>query len=135
MKVVVPDASIILKWVLGKNEEGQDKAKELLQEWVVGEHDFILPSLWSFEVGNILGLKRPDDAEKLMELLIEYKFKEHQMTKELAVESFELMNNYKGITFYDAVYHAVALENNGVLVTADKSYFKKVKETGKIILI
>lgn len=35
----------------------------------------------------------------------------------------------------DAIYHAVALLESGVMVTADRAYFEKVKGKGKIILI
>ncbi len=72
MKVIVPDASIILKWVLGEDEEGQDRAIELLKGWLNQEYEFILPSLWIYEVGNVLGLKRPKDAEKILGLLLGY---------------------------------------------------------------
>ncbi len=39
------------------------------------------------------------------------------------------------MTFYDAVYHAVALQVNGIMVTADKAYFEKAKGKGKVMLI
>jgi len=38
MKVFVPDASVILKWVLGETEN-QDKAIELLEGWLNQEHE------------------------------------------------------------------------------------------------
>jgi len=33
------------------------------------------------------------------------------------------MREFKGVTFYDAIYHAVALLENGVMVTADKTFY------------
>jgi predicted nucleic acid-binding protein len=134
MKVFVPDASVILKWVLGETEN-QDKAIELLEGWLNQEHEFILPPLWLYEVGNVLGLKRAKDAEKILGLLLEYEFRDCQITRELVNSTFSLMREFKGVTFYDAIYHAVALLENGVMVTADRAYFEKVKGKGKIILI
>ena len=134
MKVFVPDASVILKWVLGETEN-QDKAIELLEGWLNQEHEFILPPLWLYEVGNVLGLKRAKDAEKILGLLLEYEFRDCQITRELVNSTFSLMREFKGVTFYDAIYHAMALLENGVMVTADKAYFEKVKGKGKIMLI
>lgn len=134
MKVFVPDASVILKWVLGETES-QDKAIELLEGWLNQEHEFILPPLWLYEVGNVLGLKRAEDAEKILGLLLEYEFRNCQITGKLLNSTFGLMREFKGVTFYDAIYHAVALLENGVMVTADRAYFEKVKGKGKIILI
>ena len=47
MKIFVPDASVILKWVL-REEEDHDYAFALLKGWINQEHEFILPSLWLY---------------------------------------------------------------------------------------
>jgi predicted nucleic acid-binding protein len=39
------------------------------------------------------------------------------------------------VTFYDAVYHAVALERRGTLLTADASYLKKAGKLGSVLLL
>lgn len=135
MKIFVPDASIILKWVLGEDEEGQDRAIELLNGWLDQEHEIILPSLWIYEVGNVLGVKRTKDAEKILGLLLGYEFKESRITDIQINLTFHLMKEFKGVTFYDAIYHALALIEKGVMVTADKDYFKKTKDKGGIMLI
>ncbi len=135
MKVFVPDASVILKWVLSRDEDNKDKAYELLQGWLNEEYEFILPSLWVYEVGNVLGLKVPKEAGDILKNLLEYNFNEYQMTEKFLDRVFNLIKQYKGITFYDAAYHAIALEKNGILITADKAYFKKVKGTSEVMLI
>lgn len=134
MKVFVPDASVILKWVIGETEN-RDKAIELLKGWLNQEYEFILPPLWIYEAGNVLGLKRPKDADSILGLLLEYEFKECQITREITSIAFNLMRDFKGITFYDSIYHAVALQADGVMITADKAYFEKVRSRGKIILV
>lgn len=135
MKVFVPDASVILKWVLGEEEGDKDSAVGLLNGWLNQEHEFVLPSLWVYEVGNVLGLKRPKDAETILGLLFSYEFRECQITERLINLTFNLMKGFKGVTFYDAIYHAVALHEDGMLVTADKVYFNKVKDRSGIKLI
>jgi len=40
-----------------------------------------------------------------------------------------------GVTFYDAVYHAIALERKGTLVTADAAYLKKAGKYGHAVLL
>lgn len=135
MKLFVPDASIILKWVLSENEDNQDKALSLLHAWLNQECAFILPSLWMYEVGNVLGLKKPKEADELLGLLLDYEFPEARISKRLINQTYRLMKEHRGITFYDAVYHAVAVQESGTLVTADKAYFDKMHSKGGIVLI
>ncbi len=132
-QVIVPDASVILKWVLNSSDEGdRDNAILLLNLWLDGNIEIVLPKLWSFEVGNVLMLNHHDIAEEVMEVFIGYGFSEFDMTYELCKETLGLMKKYN-VTFYDAVYHAVAILKNGLLVTADDTYYRKVRESGNII--
>jgi len=134
LKIFVPDASVILKWVL-RDEEDHDYTFALLKGWINQEHEFILPSLWLYEVGNVLGMKRPKDAERILDILLEYEFMEYHITKEITTIAFSLMREFKGVTFYDTIYHVIALRESGVMVTADKAYFEKAKGKGGILLI
>lgn len=133
---IVPDASVILKWAFNAEAGEQDaaNAEGLLQGWVDGKYTILLPSLWIFEVGNVLGLKVPDMADAIMEVFIDYRFVSVDITHNLCGKTFDLMKKY-GVTFYDAVYHAVALRQKGLLVTADESYYKKAKGSGHIALL
>ncbi len=135
MKIFVPDASVILKWVLGEDKKEHDKAIALLEGWLNQEHEFVLPSIWLYEVGNVIGLKRPKDAERILEILLEYEFTERPIIQEIVNITLSLMREFKGITFYDGVYHALAIHENGFMVTADSAYFERVKEKGRILLI
>ena len=79
--IVVPDASVILKWVLEKGE-GKEVSKALeLQNTFIAEHlDLQVPTLWQYEVGNVLGLKQPALAGELMKALLEYELPEVPLT-------------------------------------------------------
>jgi len=60
---------------------------------------------------------------------------EYHITKEITTIAFSLMREFKGVTFYDTIYHVIALQESGVMVTADKVYFEKAKGKGGILLI
>ena len=131
----VPDASVILKWVFDTPEEAdRDAALMLLDSWVAGECEFVLPSLWLYEVGNIIGRNIPGKAAEVMELLIDYRIAEAPVTAAIAGQTLAIMADC-GVTFYDAVYHAIALERRGTLVTADAAYMKKAGKLGHAVLL
>ena len=131
----VPDASVILKWVFDTpDEDDRDAALMLLNSWVAGECEFLLPSLWLYEVGNIMGRNIPDKAPDFMEMLIDYRIEEVPVSAAIAGRTLAIMADC-GVTFYDAVYHAVALERRGTLVTADAGYLKKAGKLGNCVLL
>jgi predicted nucleic acid-binding protein len=132
---VVPDASVILKWVFkAPKEDHAEKALLLLDEWVEGRINLIVPTLWCFEVGNILGLKSVKLASETMALLLEYHFEEQAMSVEICSLIFSIMNDCK-VTFYDAAYHAVALIRRATLLTADEAYVCKANHLGQVMLL
>jgi predicted nucleic acid-binding protein len=134
LPVLVPDASVLLKWVLeSRDERDRDRALELRESWLAGYCEIVLPSLWFFEVGNILGLKQPRLAPQLIQLLIEYRF-EDAPVETIYESAFELMKRYK-VTFYDAAYHAVAITRHGTLITADDTYRRKTARAGCVEML
>ncbi len=133
--LVVPDASVILKWGFRAPEESdRDKAGRLLDAWLDGKVEFLLPRLWAFEVGNVLALKNPANAAALMDVFIGYGMSEADTSPELCRATLALMKSYR-VTFYGAVYHAVALLNDGLFVTADEAYHRRAGEKGNVALL
>jgi predicted nucleic acid-binding protein len=131
----ITDASVILKWVFNTPKEvDSDAALILLNSWVNGDCELVLPSLWLYEVGNIVGRNIPDKAAEFMEMLIEYRIEEAPVTALIAQRTLSIMADC-GVTFYDAVYHAIALERKGTLVTADAAYLKKAGKLGNAVLL
>jgi predicted nucleic acid-binding protein len=60
-RLVVIDASVILKWVLPPEAEPDQSMALALSEAVIDGHvDVALSALWYFEVGNILIRKYPE---------------------------------------------------------------------------
>ena len=131
----ITDASVILKWVFNTPKEvDSDAALILLNSWVNGDCELVLPSLWLYEVGNIVGRNIPDKAADFMEMLIEYRIEETPVTALIAQRTLAIMADC-GVTFYDAVYHAIAFERKGTLVTADAAYLKKAGKLGNAVLL
>ena len=131
LPVLVPDASVLLKWVLkSEDEEDRDAALALREAWLAGRCAIVIPSLWFFEVSNVLGLKQPDLALPLMKILIGYGMEE-EAPEALYEKTFELMKAFK-VTFYDAVYHATAIRHSGTLITADDMYYRRTSRVGHV---
>lgn len=136
MMIVVPDASVILKWVLEKDHEPDYQQAAKLQQAFLDELiDIRLPSLWKYEVGNILGLKKPSVATELMSALLAYEFDEVLLRSEYVLAVLEHMAQVKQVTFYDSAYHVLALRTKGLYVTADHAYVKQAKRKGHVVLL
>jgi len=135
MEIIVPDASIILKWALRDEEETErDKASSILYSFIEGRYEIVLPSLWVYEVGNILGMKHPESSKEIMDILLDFEFEEYRMSKDICRLIFELINNLR-VSFYDASYHALAIQQKGTFITSDKKYFNKVRDKSHIQLL
>lgn len=134
-RTIVPDASVILKWVFaGPVERDREQADAILSGWLDGRLEIVLPHLWVFEVGNVISRKDPARAGELMDVLIGYRCAVEDSTPDLCRAAFELTREF-GVTFYDAAYHAVALRRNGTFVTADEAYCRKAAARGGVALL
>jgi predicted nucleic acid-binding protein len=134
-RIVVPDASVVLKWVDRiPGEKDRERADGLLDAWLNGRLEIVVPRLWAFEVANVLGREDPSFAGPIMEELLGYRFEEADPTPELCRTAFGLMKEFR-VTFYDAVYHAVGFLRKGVFVTADEAYRRKAGIRGGVILL
>ena len=131
LPVFVPDASVILKWVLRFKEDSTEKALLLREDFLANKCQLVVPSLWFFEVGNILGAKEPHLAKALLGALLELNLEEQDPGPILDI-SFELMETLR-VTFYDAAYHATAIRREGTLITADDVFFRKAVSRGHLV--
>jgi predicted nucleic acid-binding protein len=129
--LLVPDASVLLKWVLrSPDEEARDQALRLRAAWLAGTVEIVVPTLWVFEVGNVLGLKHPAGAEALLSAMIDLRMPEEAPSAYLP-QVFRLMREY-GVTAYDAAYHALAIRRGGTLLTADRRYVRRTARAGHV---
>jgi predicted nucleic acid-binding protein len=121
------DASVILKWVLPPDAESyQHQALRIADAVASGRIQVMLPTLWYFEVGNILIRKYRHDADQdLTDLRRQLGDCERAVSPDWQREIMRLTAAYP-VTFYDAAYHALAIVIQGVLVTADEKYLRAV---------
>lgn len=132
--LVVPDASVLLKWVLqGDGEPDRDAALGLRAAWLDERCELIVPTLWLYEVGNVLGLKRPADADAFLHALADLGLQEAAPHGYLPA-IVTLMRQRK-VTFYDAAYHALAIHVGGTMVTADAAYVRRARAAGSVVLL
>ena len=134
--VVVPDASVILKWVLQRDKEGDfPNAFKVLEDYLAENLEIRLPSLWRYEVGNVVGLKQPHLASEAMDTLLAYHFAEETLQRDYCLAVLRFMESVKGTTFYDASYHVLAIRLGGVCITGDQDYVKKAHRKGHLALL
>lgn len=132
--VVVPDASVLLKWALRSDDEPDSaRALALKTAWLNEECQLVVPSLWVFEVGNVLGLKHAATAGSLLQAMIDLGIPEE--TPHGYVAAIVSLMRERRVTFYDAAYHALAVHHGGTLVTADRAYVRKAAAAGHVSLL
>ena len=133
--LVVPDASVILKWVLPPDDEPEgDRARMLRKAIVEEEVQALVPALWLYEVGNTLARRFPDEAARLLAALMKLELEELAPSRQWLEAVLKLTRGH-GVTFYDAAYHAIAVMHKGNFVTADERYANQVVDVGNIVLL
>ena len=130
--LVVPDASVILKWVLPPADEADvDRALALRDAIGAGDIRALVPELWLYEVGNTLARQFPNQADRLLASLLRFNLANAPPSRQWLNQALDLTQRH-GVTFYDAAYHAHAILEGGVFVTADERYFRRAREARSI---
>ena len=133
--LVVPDASVLLKWVLPSDDEPDtDKALRLRAAILDDAVHAILPPLWIYEVGNTVARRFPAHAQAWLSALLRFGIEEMPPSQAWLAKSLELTSRHE-VSFYDAAYHALALLHKGVFVTADAKYVIRAAESGSIVTL
>jgi predicted nucleic acid-binding protein len=135
LPIVVPDASVILKWVLPSADEPDAAQAQLLRTAIAEERIHVLvPSLWIYEVGNTVSRKFPMQATAWLAALAKFGLQDAPRSEKWLLNALGLVGRF-GCTFYGAAYHAVALSNNGVFVTADSRYVRLAAAAGAVVAL
>lgn len=133
--LIVPDASVLLKWVLPAEDEPEADRALLLRDAICEESvDALVPQLWFYEVGNTVARRFPEQAGAWLSALMKFGLAEAAPSAAWVTKILELTTRHEA-TFYDAAYHALAILHQGLLVTADTKYLGKAKESGCIVLL
>lgn len=130
----IADASVFLKWCL-EEEEDREQASRFFRHLYSGEIHISVPAHCFTEVENILALKAPVLAIPFLSQLLMTSIVQHRLSLSLASLAFKLTQKYPHISFYDASYHALAIQEKGTFITCDTRYFQIAKKEGHIRLL
>ena len=142
MKLVI-DTSVLLKWFL--EEIDSALARDLLASIVSGTATGHLPSLAIYEVqsGLIQNASANQAAQQMAvfwQLLNTDAMTVHEVSANLLQSGHKVASldtkNQGHVSPYDAVFHALALDLNATLITADAAHVRKTKVAfGSVVLL
>lgn len=132
MTRLVLDASVIVKWGLPdpQQERHVAQALRLLHQYEHGEVTLSEPPHWLLEVASVLVRLNPSRAAVQVQTLrnLSLEADHSAATLEQAIQLADSLQHH----LFDTLYHAVALQQDAVLVTADDRYFRKAQSLGSI---
>ena len=135
MKLTV-DASVAVKWFFADAEDEQDAARavDLLKAVRADKHRLLQPVHWLVEVyAVVVRRSSPEAASYALKILHALEF---DIVDDEAVHAKAgLLSQRYDHHLFDTLYHALALERNLLLVTADERYWNKANPEGRIILL
>lgn len=136
MKIVVLDASVVLKWFLLQGEKGIEKARGYQKDHLEEKLEIVVPELVFYEVGNVLITKpgaEKEDVEEALEILHRLNLKVFQINQSSERIALGLCQKYK-ISFYDAAYVALAKLLRALMITADQKLYQKLRRENVVLL-
>jgi predicted nucleic acid-binding protein len=131
----VVDASVVVKWILpdADREPDLDRAVEVLEGVRSGRLLPLQPPHWIVEVAAVITRLRPEIAVRSIRLLdaMELPIDRDVDTLNRAIEMAAAL----GAHVFDTLYHAVALANDGTLITSDERYLRRARHLGRIVAL
>ena len=132
---VVIDVSVIIKWFIPDNEteEDADKAVQVFRAIQKASLSPIQPVHWQAEVIAVLSRIQTEDFKQSIQLLdiLEFPVCDSVETYQLASDLAIKLNHH----LFDTLYHAVAIQKQAALITADIKYYRKAKALGNVFLL
>jgi predicted nucleic acid-binding protein len=134
IKLVV-DASVAVKWFIRDPNEENDVVSAVDILAGIGENSIkvIQPPHWIAEVTAVLARLQPDLSDDAIDLLdaMELPTRAESSVYKLASHLATELNHH----LFDTLYHALALQDNAILITADRRYFRKSVNHGSICML
>lgn len=127
MIMIILDTSIAVKWFFS-DEQGHAKAKEVLDGLVHKPDDFSVPSLFFFELTAVLTRKsqfQKEFVETSLDAVYQLGIPSLDIGQELAKQAIAISCRYH-VTYYDAVFLAVAKNLRGIWLTTDQRALKRI---------
>jgi len=134
IKLVV-DASVAVKWFIRDSTEENNVASAVDILVGIGKNsiEIIQPPHWIAEVTAVLARLQPDLSDDAIDLLdaMELPTRAESGVYKLASHLATELNHH----LFDTLYHALALQDNATLITADHRYFRKSVNQGSICML
>ncbi|MCM0606197.1 MAG: type II toxin-antitoxin system VapC family toxin [Xanthomonadaceae bacterium] len=136
--VVVPDASVVLKWFI--SEKDSDKALRVLEQLINTPDQIAIPELVFYEVLNTLNRFFPNemgnpksDRYQLLEKV--FYFFHHRFV--MTVDQINRVHHYQslGLSGYDATYVVLAEKLKGIWLTFDSKAASVLKNSKFVELL
>jgi predicted nucleic acid-binding protein len=131
---IVLDASVVIKWFKDEDEEYVDSALSMQERKWLGNIEIIIPDLLFLEVLNTFLSKKGftgEDITDIKESLEKMNMKIVYPGSKLLGETINIAAK-NSLTFYDALYIAVADASEAVLYTEDIEILSCSKDYGFI---
>lgn len=125
--ILVVDASVVLKWLFNdpEREANTEQASALMAAIARGEHSVVQPRHWLIEVAAVIARETPERAQEdiaLLEAMALPVREDLVVLTRACTLAIDLEHH-----LFDTLYHAVALESDACLITADDRYYRKAK--------
>ncbi len=132
---VVADASVVVKWFLpdSQAEPDVDHALHVLRGINAAKLNPLQPPHWLAETTAVIARLNPLLARQATELLYAMQLPVKDGL-EVYTRSVDIAKGLKHHAF-DTLYHAVALEHDATLITADEKYYRKARSLGSLMLL
>ena len=135
MSKLVVDASVAVKWFVRDPNEENDvvSAVDILVGIGKNSIEIIQPPHWIAEVTAVLARLQPELSDDAIDLLdaMELPTRADSGIYKLASHLATKLNHH----LFDTLYHALALQANATLITADHRYFRKSVNQGSICML
>ena len=129
--MIVLDSSVALKWIFA-DEDGAAHVMAVRDDHVSGKNEIAVPSLFFYEIANVLATKvklSPEEALEAFALISSFEFNVHELDSSEYLDAMALTMKSK-ISVYDASYHVLAGSLGCRFLTADRKFWEKVKGLG-----
>ena len=139
MKHVVIDACVFAKIFV--QEPDREQAIALLKALADKNISIVVPQLFFYEIMSVAKYGNIDVSYVLQVLETYQKTNLQLLEPDLNMLKTAIAITDKGHpksgypSFYDAIYHAMALCLDCMFITADKRYYEKTKQLEKIVLL
>jgi predicted nucleic acid-binding protein len=126
---LILDTSVVLKWFREKGEADVAEARKLREAFLSRRCTLGAPDLLLIEVANALTAGHrasPIEVSETIKAILEIGLQLFELRIPALVKAIEMASAY-GLAVYDSYFLAVAIESDGLLVTADEAFLRKVR--------